>query len=447
MVTPLVNPWQGMLIVLAVFGGLLAALRFYQQRFAPEPELVRKLFHIGMGLFTLALPWLFAAVWPVFGLTVVTLLLLVGVRRVRSLKDRFGKVMGGVERVSFGEIWFPLSVALLFYLTRDKVVMYLIPILILTLADSTAALIGVRYGLKKYQGVEGAKSAEGSIAFFTVAFFSVHIPLLLLTDTGRAETLLIATILGLLVMLFEAIAWRGLDNLFIPLAAYILLRRFVEMDADALLARLLFTALLAAGVFIYRRRTTLNDNALLGAILVGYICWWLGGWRWILPPLILFCGYTLFAPRTELNTQRIHNFHAVLSISAAGLVWLLLSVVTGRADLFLPYTAAFGAHLSIAGIARLKCDYPQMKTSTVLATCILKGWLLMIAAYVAFEGARAQTFFHALVGLLSVAVSALAFYRLQPGMEDCPTDGARWLRQAGVGLLGSSIAIIPVFLK
>ncbi len=447
MAAPLVNWWQGMGIVLLVFGGLLGALALLQRRFAPDPELVRKLFHIGMGLFTLTLPWLFDSLVPVLALTAGLVLLMFGMRRVESLRARFGRVMGGVGRASLGEIYFPLSVTALFYLARDQVVFYIIPILILTLADSTAALIGVRYGRNRYQGIDGAKSAEGSIAFFAVAFMSTHVPLLLFTQTGRAESLLIAAILGLLVMLFESIAWRGLDNLFIPLAAWFLLKRYEAMPADALLARLGFTFLFSAGVFLYRRRTTLNDGALLGVVLLGYIYWWLGGWRWMLPPLILFIGYQFFAPRTERNAQRIHNFHAVLSVCAAGLLWSGLALLFKRGDLLLPYAAAYAAHLAIAGIARLKCDRPNLKTSTVLVTCIVKSWLVMALAYLLWEGFTSATLFHVAVGLMSVAASALAFYAWQPNMEDCPTDGPRWQRQALVGVLGSAIAAIPVLLK
>ncbi|MFN0085421.1 MAG: diacylglycerol/polyprenol kinase family protein [Blastocatellia bacterium] len=447
MVTPLVNQWQGMGIVLLVFGGLMGALALVQRRFAPDPELVRKLFHIGMGLFTLTLPWLFGSIWPVIALTAALLLVMFGLRNIEGLRARFGKVMGGVGRSSLGEIYFPLSVAALFCLTRDRIVFYVIPILILTLADSTAALIGVRYGRARYQGIDGAKSAEGSIAFFAVAFMSTHVPLLLFTQTGRAESLLIAAILGLLIMLFESIAWRGLDNLFIPLAAYFLLERYESMSTGALVARLSFTFLFSAGVFLYRRRTTLNDGALLGVVLLGYVYWWLGGWRWMLPPMILFIGYQLFAPRTEQNARRIHNFHAVLSVCAAGLLWSGLALLLRRGDLLLPYTAAYAAHLAIAGIARLKFDCPNLRTSTVLVTCIFKSWLVMTLVYLLWEGVHAATLMHAAVGLASVAASALAFYAWQPNMEDCPTDGPRWKRQALVGALGSAIAAIPIFLK
>ena len=53
-----------------------------------------------------------------------------------------------------------------------------------------------------------------ALAFFTVAFLTTHIPLLLLTtdqQMAREKVLLISLTIGFLVMLLEGIAWRGLD--------------------------------------------------------------------------------------------------------------------------------------------------------------------------------------------------------------------------------------------
>ena len=73
------------------------------------------------------------------------------------------------------------------------------------------------------------------MAFFAVALLTVHVPLLLwVPAVGRAECLLIAVTLALLAMILEAIAWRGLDNLFVPLGSFVLLKAFIPMPAPAL---------------------------------------------------------------------------------------------------------------------------------------------------------------------------------------------------------------------
>lgn len=446
MVIPIFNVWQGAGLVLVVMGGLLVVLRRIQRSFDPDPELVRKLFHIGMGLFTLTLPWLFAQTWPVAALTGVTLALMIALRRCPGLRERFGGVLGCVGRHSLGEFYFPLSVALLFYLTRDNLALYLIPLLILTLADSTAALIGVRYGTLKYQGVAGHKSAEGSAAFFMVTFLCVYIPLLF-TQVGRTESLLIAVIMGLLVMLCEAIAWRGLDNLLIPLAAYLLLLRYVEMTADQLLARLLFTLLLAGAVFLCRRRTTLNDNALLGTILVGYLCWWLGGWEWIIPPAILLLHCMLFVSSQKRSPRRVHDVQDVFSVCAAGLLWLGLASVFRRASFLLPYTAAFATHFAMAGIARLKGDHSRLRVSRLLLTGTGKAWLLFTLVFFASGASQPGTRTDLLTGLAGIATAALAFYAVQSKIKDSAHSGAKWWRQACAVMPGSLLTAVTLFTR
>jgi phytol kinase len=324
-------------------------------------------------------------------------------------------------------------------------------VLLLTLADAAAALVGIRYGQLRYLTADGVKSAEGSFAFFTCSFLCIHIPLLLCTDTGRAETLLIALLLAWLATMFEAIAWHGLDNLVLPLVSYLLLRIYLDMPVAQLVERVVVTALLLVFLYFYYSRSTLAGSAVLGAFLVGYISWALGGWRWLLPPLVLFLVYPLLSPRAPGNSQRIHNVHAVLCVTSAGLLWLFLAKILDRPELLFPYTLAFAAHLAIIGIARLRFDYPKMATGTLLAVCIGQGWLLLFAPYFVAEviaGGRYSEgqLYAALLALPAVALAAGGFYFTQPGIHDCPTDTPRWLRQAAHAALGSLVGLVPLYL-
>ena len=196
---------------------------------------------------------------------------------------------------------------------------------------------------RRYDTPDGSKSVEGSVAFFLSAFLCCHVPLLLLGERDRPETLLIAALLALLAMMFEAIAWAGLDNLILPLVAYLLLGIYWDLhagcpadaagsDAWVLGLRAVFLAVGDAG-----------RHAVLGAVLVGYICWALGGWAWTVPPLLLYVGYTFVSPATELNSQKTHSMHAVVSVSAAGMIWLFLAQLQGRPEWFFPFTVAFAA--------------------------------------------------------------------------------------------------------
>ncbi|GAB4453149.1 MAG: hypothetical protein OHK0029_05360 [Armatimonadaceae bacterium] len=371
-------PVVAMALVAAVLGALLLGLRSLRGRV--HPEIVRKLLHVGMGLVTLSFPWLFSASWPVWVLAAGASLLLLLLKRGNraggaagnALRAQLGGVVDGVQRESLGEIYFPLAVAVLFFLTRGNPVAFIVPMLLLTLSDAVAALIGVRYGALRYTTDEGQKSWEGSIAFFVTAFLSVHIPLLLFTDIGRAECLYIALILGLLVMLLEAVAWAGLDNLLVPLGGYMLLRSFWDLDAPSLGIRLAITLGLVIFALWWRSRTTLNHGAVLGAVVFGFVAWSVGGWLWLLPPVTLFALYAVLFPRTNPDGEvEAHTAQHVLLTISIGMFWLFVSAVGNRPDYLLPYTVSFGGHLTVIGALRhgVRCENPR--TWHTLASVVL----------------------------------------------------------------------------
>ena len=447
----------------------MLGLRLYQRRYAPHPVVVRKLLHVTMGLITLTFPWLFESALPV----VIVAILAIGwisLLKFYQPMQELGNVLNSVGRRSLGEIYFPISVALIFVLAQGKPLLFCIPILLLTLADALAAVIGVRYGRLHYKTSDGQKSAEGSITFFMVAFFSVHVPLLLLSDTGRAETLLIAIILGLLVMLLEAIAWRGLDNFFIPLGGFLLLKTHLSMSVTELLIRLAVTVIMVVFVLCWRKQTTLNDSALLGAAFFGYLSWMIGGWQWFIPPVILLVTYPLFVtwvdqhktPLTEAERQmmlwlptnpnsqprqweRVHTIHAVLSVSAAGCLWLLLFGVFDRPQFLYPYTLAFAANLAIVGIAGFSpLHYWQPSRWLQLLTYSIKAWILVFLPMLLVVGISRLTLCYAIVGFLGTVLVAISYYLVQPNLRQLSTDTIAWLCRAAFTTIGSLLGVVPL---
>jgi phytol kinase len=471
----MLNPWLAIALVLIILLGLMVALRLVQYYFSPHPEVVRKLLHIPMGLLTLTFPWLFHTSFPVVLLAIFATAWLTLLRIYKPLRQTLGSVLGGVERRSLGELYFSIAVAILFVLSDGNAILFCIPMLILTLADAMAALVGVTYGKLHYAATDGQKSAEGSLAFFTLAFFSTHIPLLLATDTGRAESLLIAVIIGLLVMLLEAIAWLGLDNLFIPLGGFILLKTHLEMDVPALLLRLAITVVLVGLVLLWRQRTTLTDSALLGAIFVGYLSWLLGGWLWLVAPLVLLISYPFLIQRIDqektpltplerqvmiwlptepgsgqegkrsLQWERVHNIYAVLSVVAAGLLWLGLFSIFEQPKFIYPYTLSFAANLAVIGVAGLSPQhYWQRSNWLKVAVYILKGWLLTVTPLVIIQGWSFTSLAHAIWGLAGVALAAIAYYLTQPLLHQRPLDTMNWVCRAAYTTVGSLLALLPV---
>jgi len=431
-----VNPWLGMALVLGTLALCFAALALWPHKVKPHPELSRKLMHVLMGLVAASFPWLFDSAWPVLVLAGASMAALWVVRSGRVSAARLHSVLHDVERASWGELMFPLGVAAVFVLANGDALLYSVPILILALADAVAALIGLRYGQMRFNTLDGSKSLEGSFAFFLVSLLCVHIALLLFTDTGRAESLLIGLILGLLVMMSEAVAWRGLDNLFIPLASYALLKAYLELDAAALLTQLGVVVFLLLFVITWRRRSSFDDSALIGAVLLSYTVWVIGGLAWLTLMLLSFMTATVLALRHVAGIQRnLHNLPALLALCAPGLFWLLMREPDKDTAAFFAFALSFGAHVAMFGVSRIHAGQTHLAWAHLLPA-LIQSWSVLAVSWLLFM--PWQTALSTLLpALLLLGAATYAFYRWQPNLIDCPRDSARWWRQAALAALAS----------
>jgi phytol kinase len=439
-----VNPWVGIALVVVLLLGMLALLRWVRARWAPHPELLRKMAHVGLGLASLSFPWLFDEAWPVVLIGALALTTLLALRYVPALRSGVGGVVNGVDRSSGGDLYFPVAATGLFLLARGDPVLFSVPILTLAFADAVAALVGVFYGRFRYDGAEGKKSLEGSAAFILVAFLATHVPLLLFTQTGRAESLLIGLTFGVLVMLLEAVAWRGLDNLFIPFGGFLLLRSSLALDAPALTVRLAITVAMLVLVLLLRKRRTLTDSAILGGVLVGYVAWSVGGWHWLLPPLVLFLAYTLLWPRSAQIRERPHDMVALVSVTSCGMLWLLLATVMRRPDFYYPYTLTFAANLCFIGITWWR-DYRRSAAPWrgVVASAAV-AWVAFLTPYIVVEGASRAALVAALHGFVALTVAGGFFTLVVPNLHNRPSRDFPWARQALLGLGASGLGLFLV---
>ena len=213
-----------MVLVLIALAGFLFALKRNHYARALDAEYRRKIVHVGMGFITLSFPWVFREAWPVVALAVFSSLLLWSARRIQTMQRNFGGVLDAVPRQTWGEIYFALSVALIFWLARGDAILFCVPMLVLTFADAGAALIGVHYGKNRYSTSNGAKSVQGSLAFFVIT------ALILLAASNRY--VLFATSGGIVwacvaaagLTLIEAIAPNGWDNFLLPLGTFACLK-------------------------------------------------------------------------------------------------------------------------------------------------------------------------------------------------------------------------------
>ena len=207
--------------VLTALGALIVAAHHVHTVWGLPAEWSRKGVHVGMGLVCATFPWVFPNPAPVFVLAVIATAAMIAIRLVPSLRVRHGCALNDVKRHSYGEFAFIAGVACSFALAHGNAVEYLIPVSVLTFADSLAAVIGQQFGKLPFAIPGGTKTIEGSTAFFAVAFVCAALSLLAVHAPYALSTALLA---ASALTLVEAFSWNGFDNLAVPIVGVLLLR-------------------------------------------------------------------------------------------------------------------------------------------------------------------------------------------------------------------------------
>lgn len=225
-------PSMGIVIVLVSLVCFIYILRIIQVKTGLRPEFVRKTLHVVMGFETLAFPWFFHEFWPVLLLAVISMILFSILRFYPPLRRSFGSVIYSIKRDSFGEFFFPLGVASLFYLADGGALLYSISILALVIGDSTAALVGIRIGRIYYHSINDKKTLEGTFSFFFITSLITLIMLKSFMETNLLDAFLISLNAGIILALVEAIGTKGSDNYFIPVVSIIALEKIMAYSTS-----------------------------------------------------------------------------------------------------------------------------------------------------------------------------------------------------------------------
>ena len=402
----MVIEWTSILFVVSLLFLALLVIKIIEKKTNINGELKRKLFHVSMGLVMLTFPYIFNSALSVGILGIIALAVL-RVLKHSKLKNSLGTILYSVNRESLGEIFFVVSVFTIFYLSKGDVVLYSVPILILTFADSTAALIGKSYGKNNIAELnEDAKSIEGSFMFFMVAFMATLVPLLLWTTVGREETLIISTIVGFNVALIEMISHTGNDNLLIPLTTYAFLATHINLPLEMLRENLIILGAIFILVTIVNRIKSLSKLALVEVIVVGYLTITLYGIYAVIPPLMLFLTCMSF-PRLRENEKnniydaRIIETNVVIGIAICGIV-----AITGfKSEFFMVYGLVYSMHLTVNTFVRFKY-YLKLSEISSLILAFLKGLIFVFLPSLIIQ----QNVFGTIHSLLMIAVMIVALF-------------------------------------
>lgn len=429
------TPGTGITLILTALGALMAAVKVLQLRALVQPETARKCVHLGMGTLCLSFPWIFQEAWPVWILAGLALLMLGGVRVVPALKRGVGGVLHDVNRASLGEFCFPVGVALVFTLAQNDPLPFVIPVALLTFADAAGAMIGTRWGRHKFATLEGTKSVEGSIAVGVTGMLATAIPLLL-TGHGWAMSLIMGAAIGLFALNLEAVSWHGLDNIFLPLAAYAQVSVYHDTPLTLLAANLSVLFVLTTVAVVWRHGEVVDESARLGCALALYFFWSVGGPGWLLSPLVLIASYVRLMPAVPGGAPR-HNLVAVLCVSSASLIWGVAEAFASHPSWLALFTLGTATHQAMIGAVRFSQARPNWTRWAWWSAGVAQAVVAQGLAYAVLAWGEPGLPVTLAVGAGCVAVATAAFVLIEPRLQAPDNLTLRWWRQGAAAALAS----------
>lgn len=431
-------------MVLGALGALIAVVKVLQSRRIAGDETARKMVHIGMGMICLTFPLLFSATWPVWVLAGLAVIALSALRLVPWMKCGAGTVLHAVNRNTLGEIYFPLGVAAVFTLAKDDPLKFTIPVSLLTFADAAGALVGKRWGRHPYQTLEGQKSIEGSVAVGITAFLCATVPLVI-AQRDLAASLVIGVLIGIFGMVVEAISWRGLDNVFLPLAALAQVSIYLALPMPALALRLPVLLAIIGSACWWHRCPVADSCARLGGALAIYFFWTVGGWTWLIAPLALLGSYLWLMPAPP-DDDPPHNMMAMICISSVGLVWAVAQSFTPGTSWLWWFTLGITAHHAMITATRFSQRRGRWSRMTWWAAGTIQAVVVQAAVFALMDRGRSVSVAEMVAGFGCVALVTACFVMCEQNLP-MPADlNVRWWKQGTTALVASIAGGAMMFL-
>ena len=335
-------------VLAASVAGLMIAValvRLLGRRYDWDPEVSRKAVHIAIGVYALFLPLLFDTAWPVVLLILIALALMLYLRTPASRTQGLGATIHAVERRSFGDIWLALAIGFVFLRAGDSYILYALPIAVIALSDAAAALTGSAYGRKRFAIEEGVKSWEGVAAFFAVTLILAMIMLLLLTDVPRLNVVVLALVIAAFAATVEAVSWRGLDNLFVPICTHLFLTAYLYAEPLALggLAAAFFAAVIA--IAFLTPRLGLSSHVSRAFVVALFFFLGVAGLYGTLLPALAVAAHLVARSRAPCRSPHA-DLDFMATLCATGLIWFFIGETVGPSAINLYNLALAGVLLA-----------------------------------------------------------------------------------------------------
>ena len=194
---------------------LLRKWRGYSSNFT------RKVIHIGVGMMSWGLMFIFTSPWPF-----ILMCLLFAVLLYLDYKFVFFPAMASQDKSNKGTIYFPLAAAACVYVFWAQPPLMVASLMPLTWGDGLAPVVGRAYGRRAYFVASHMRTVEGSAGFFVFGFLFTWLALWVMPGPpmiSLASAFLPALAITVATTAVEAVSIKGSDNLTITAVSILIL--------------------------------------------------------------------------------------------------------------------------------------------------------------------------------------------------------------------------------
>lgn len=194
-----------------------------QKIFKWSAKTSRKTLHLSIGILPLILPFFNHRVFPlIVALTFIPITFLASpYSPFNGLKSKLSMLQDKTEiGHPLGLVFYSVSYTILAALFFQMPYIVAAGVIPMAYGDSTGALVGERYGKRKYK-IFTWKSIEGSLAIFCFTFLGMMLGLAyysIFFPFSFIEMVISSLLVALIATIIEALSPKGADNIFVPLA-------------------------------------------------------------------------------------------------------------------------------------------------------------------------------------------------------------------------------------
>jgi phytol kinase len=210
----------GLIISYLYVFGMIGAGELLRKWRGYSIEFTRKFIHIAVGMWAFGTVSLFEdrafAIIPPITFTLINAI---------SYRYETFKAMETGEKNQLGTVYFPIAFAVAVWTLWGEPAILVAALMPLTWGDALAAVIGTRYGRRRYTVAGSMRSMEGSAAMFLASWLSAAAALILLATPQMAVPAAVgaAALAAAGATVVEAISPYGIDNLTVPAVSALLL--------------------------------------------------------------------------------------------------------------------------------------------------------------------------------------------------------------------------------